>query len=172
MIDRIRGWSPRKRWLVGLGGLAFLAGAGVAIAMFVTRAPIQGGGNVAQVNPTFTINATQIDASNNADCQATQPNTVQMNNVSPGGWCDVRFTVDNTGGNVAIKVQDIEFADLTTDTFRAPTVCGEVVTAGTTHQVFARFMVPNGTPPGPFSASLVAGITAADNDSWSLAQCP
>jgi hypothetical protein len=170
MITRIRGWSPRKRWAVGLGALVLLGG-GAALAAFLLRASLTGSGNVVAA-PTATVNDVGVLDSQLATCVGGSGNNAQVNNAAAGGagYCEFALSLSRAGAGGPWVLQDIEFASQTDEVFLNGD-CGKVI--GDVGTANVRFTTGAAVPAGTiFSAQADAGVVLVEQDEFNPASCP
>jgi hypothetical protein len=162
----IKSWSRKKKLTAGLSALCILLVAGVAVALLVLRAPLQGGGTVVAAPNLRYVSATVIDtATQNAQCSASVLNggsaaTVNMGNVVTGtsGRCRIRFGVVKEGTTENMVLQSVRWSSLTSETPIGS--CGAPI-GETETSITVDFEVPASATPQSFTADEAnAGLTA------------
>jgi hypothetical protein len=174
----IKSWSRKKKLTAAMTALIVLLAAGVAIALLVLRAPLQGGGTVVAAPNLRYVSATVIDsATSNAQCSASVLNggsaaTVSMDNVVTGtaGNCRIRFGVVKEGTTEAMVLQSVRWSTLTSETPIGS--CGSPIGATETF-ISVDFGVPASANPQTFTADEAnAGLTAISQADFNPANCP
>jgi hypothetical protein len=173
----IKDWSNKKKTTIGLGALALVLLMGVAVALLLLRAPLQGGGSVvASPNLRYTSAAVISSATSNATCSASVLNggsaaTVGMDGVVTGtaGKCRIRFGLRKEGTTEAMVYQGVKWSSLTSETTLGG--CGVVI--GDSETFFTiDFEVPASATPQTFTADEAnAGITAVTQADFNPAIC-
>lgn len=156
--------SRRKFLLVAVPVLSVLLLAGVAVAAFLLRAPITGGGTTGQVTLAWSGTATA-----NGACTAVREGEavrISFDSVLPGDSCKVNGAVDYTATK-PIKVQAPTFITApgvsVAFTPNSGIQTGDVLTGHRTPAVELMITFGPGLVPGQtLAADATAGITAVD----------
>jgi len=176
MLTRIR---RHKKLTATLAAGTILTLAGVAIALLLLRAPVAGGGTVVTATG-FRFTAVAVTGhTGSVDCSAALASgtaTVNLANALTGDTCSLRFTVQRTGLDQDMRIQDFRFSSTTDEGFlgtmnvdgcRAP-----VPLAPATLDVPVKITVPTGAAEGAFSAQADAGMFAVSVADYIDASCP
>jgi hypothetical protein len=133
----IKSWSRKKKLTAGLSALCILLVAGVAVALLVLRAPLQGGGTVVAAPNLRYVSATVTGTS---------------------GRCRIRFGVVKEGTTENMVLQSVRWSSLTSETPIGS--CGAPI-GETETSITVDFEVPASATPQSFTADEAnAGLTA------------
>jgi len=172
-------WSRKRKIIAGVASAAVLAAAGTAIALLLLRAPVTGGGTI--VVPTgLKFTAVSVTGhTGTIDCTAalTQPDaSIRLDNAVGGATCDLAFTVQRTGLDQDMRIQNFKFSTVTDEGFTGvmnTNGCrASVPLTPDTLVVPVKITVPTSAAAGSFSAEADAGMFAVTVADYVDSACP
>lgn len=178
MAAHARRGTSRRTKIVAVGAVMLML-AGVAIAATLYRGRLNGSGKINASPGVVFTDASFFDKSATTDvCTASLNVAAQLVSVTFEGETPSDCTIEvkmYRKGNHDLKLQNITWADVTTEQFQPSSLCGTSLpaTPAAPLSILIKFSIPTGMTEGQvFTISPDAGIEAVKAADWTLAACP